>query len=379
MSSGTTVKPAADIPLTELRQHPGNPRKITPARLEQLQRTLTAERDMLAARPLIALPDGTVIAGNQRLAAARALGWETIPVVYADLDEDTAARWMLLDNRPAGEDDAEMLAVMLRELGSRGVDVDLAGYLPQDVDAILRAAQPVSQRDPDDAPPAPEVPKSVRGQVYELGPHRVMCGDATATGAVAELMHSENASICITDPPYGIDFHRATWDDSSNASNLELVRSAFSLSPQSRVWTPGKTNLARDLEWNPSAKIVAWTKGFSPAGNGLGGASTWEPILVVEPPISRLKDDHLHFPVYQDKEVIGKHPTPKPVALWMELINAFSEQGDLIYEPFGGSGTTIIAAEMTGRRCFAMEFDPGYVDVIRQRYADYTNQPQYAP
>jgi ParB-like chromosome segregation protein Spo0J len=171
-SSRTAVKAPADIPLDQLHQHPGNPRKITKVRLEQLQRTLTAERDMLAARPLIALPDGTVIAGNQRLAAARELGWETIPVVYADLDEETAARWMLLDNRPAGEDDTELLAAMLREMGAAGTDVDLAGYLPADVDAILRAAQPVSTKDPDDAPALPAEARSVRGEVYELGPHR---------------------------------------------------------------------------------------------------------------------------------------------------------------------------------------------------------------
>ena len=152
-----------------LRPHERNPRRIRPERLEQLQRTLEAERDMLDARPLIALPDGTVIAGNQRLAAARALGWDTIPTVFADLDEVRAATWMFLDNRPFGEDDEDLAAELLAELAERGGDLDLTGFERTETAALLRR---LAQRDkdPDEAPPLPDgEPDSKPGELYQLG------------------------------------------------------------------------------------------------------------------------------------------------------------------------------------------------------------------
>lgn len=117
-----------DVPVGDLHPHPRNPRKITKGRLEHLMRTLAAEPDMLRARPLIALLDGTVVAGNQRLAAAIELGWETIPVMYAHLTPEQETRWMLLDNRPFGEDDEAAVAVLLAELDQASeADLDLTG------------------------------------------------------------------------------------------------------------------------------------------------------------------------------------------------------------------------------------------------------------
>jgi DNA modification methylase len=381
-------------PLADLHAHPGNPRTIRPERLEQLKRTLQAERGMLDARPLIALPDGTVIAGNQRLAAAAALGWDTIPTVYADLDAEQRTRWMLLDNRPFGEDDETAVAVLLAELEQAGSDLDLTGYTSADADRMMRALT-ASERDPDDAPPAPAEPKSVRGEVYALGAHRVMCGDATDIADIAALLQGEKADVLLTDPPYGVLYKSSK----KNAIQGDL----------SQATIPISFAVAIDHALNDDARLYL----FGGSGNWTMYAKLFDYHLQMEPrPIVWVKEAFVMRPngyhsqfemVYHgwkgsgggpefwfgdrkssdvwhvSREREHLHPTQKPVdALALPIVNSCPSSG-LVFDPFGGSGATLIAAEMHKRRCFTIELDERYVDVIRQRYADYTGQPEYAP
>jgi ParB-like chromosome segregation protein Spo0J len=184
--------------LEQLRTWPGNPRQITEARLSDLKRSLTNDPEMLAARPLLALPDGTVIAGNQRLRAARELGWSTIPVLTVDLDWERARLWALRDNNPYGEWHEPALAELLAELGAGGVDLALAGFGSADLDRLL--ADLPSLRDPDETPPLPETPESEAGELYELGRHRLLCGDATEPDQLARLLDGAQADVLWTDP-----------------------------------------------------------------------------------------------------------------------------------------------------------------------------------
>ena len=160
--------------------------------------------DAARSPKLIALPDGTVIAGNQRLAAAVALDWETIPCVYADLDEQTAIEWAFRDNNPVGETDDVVAAQLLAVLSGRGRPLDLTGFAAVELSALLRRVAPVA--DPDDAPPLPAAPRSERGVVYELGTHRLLCGDSTDAGDLAALMGEARGALLWTDPPYGVDY-----------------------------------------------------------------------------------------------------------------------------------------------------------------------------
>lgn len=167
MPTTAKKKPAADgrltivdAPVAKLRLHPENPRRITPARLEDLKRALADDPGMLDARPLIALPDGTVIAGNQRLRAARALGWETIPTAYVDLDERTARLWMLRDNNPYGAWDEVALAEIIAGIGE--IDLSLTGFDTADLDRLLAGAAR-DRTDKDYVPPPPVEPPLRRG------------------------------------------------------------------------------------------------------------------------------------------------------------------------------------------------------------------------
>jgi len=224
----------------------------------------------------------------------------------------------------------------------------------------------------DEAPPVDEQgePDSRQGEVYQLGPHRLLCGDSTDAAAVALLMGDDTASALCSDPPYGIGLEYGEHDDSSNESNLALVQAVFAHAPAVRVWTPGKMNLGRDLAWNPKAKVLCWHKGFAQAGSGLGGASTWEPVLVVGAKNATLPDDYLHYGTDRLAELKTesgkKHPCPKPVALYAHLVKHLTQ--GIVYEPFCGSGTTLIACAELGRRCVAIEIDPRYCDVIRRRW-----------
>jgi hypothetical protein len=201
----TTLAGVVETPLERLRAWADNPRRITLERLEELKQALVADREMLAARPLLALPDGTVIAGNQRLRAAQELGRTTIPVLFVDLDPERARLWALRDNNAWGEWDEPVLAELLAELSAGGVDLALSGFASSDLDRILAALQP--PKDPDDAPPLPlGEPESRLGEIYELGTHRLLCADATDPDAIAAVTNTTMAAVLWTDAPYGIDY-----------------------------------------------------------------------------------------------------------------------------------------------------------------------------
>ena len=200
-SNGRTavVSAVAELPLSALRPWPDNPRRIAPARLEELKQALAADREMLTARPLLALPDGTVIAGNQRLLAARELGWPTIPVITVELDRKRARLWALRDNNAYGEWDEPALAELLAELADGGADLALSGFAHHDLNRILDQLNQPAEADA--APPLPDGDvESEPGQVYELGPHRLACGDARNDGLLRHLLGDARPELLWTDP-----------------------------------------------------------------------------------------------------------------------------------------------------------------------------------
>jgi DNA modification methylase len=391
------VSAVTETPLDRLRCWPENPRRIRPERLEQLKRALAADPEMLQARPLLALPDGTVIAGNQRLRAARELGWQTIPVITVSLERERARLWALRDNNTYGEWDEQALAELLAELGEGGVDLALSGFADRELERLLAGIEPAA--DPDEAPPLPGEPESELGRIYRLGPHRLACGDARDRELLERLLAEERPQLLWTDPPYGVDYVGKTKralaianDDERAPALLEAALRAADplLAPAARFYLavparPQGTAFRLALErlgWRHQQTLV-WVKnalvlgrsdyhfqheeilyGFRPGpgrpGRGPHPGSHW------------YGDDAQSSVFFVDRPARSEaHPTMKPVALVAAQLRNSSRRGDPVLDLFAGSGSTLIACEQLGRRCYAVELDPRYCDVIRRRYEDY--------
>jgi DNA modification methylase len=388
---------AVEVPLELLRPWPGNPRRISEARLEDLKRALLEDREMLAARPLLALADGTVFAGNQRLRAARELGWTTIPVLIVELEWERARLWALRDNNPYGDWDEPALAELLAELGAGGVDLALAGFASADLDRLL--AELPTVRDADEAPPLPAKPESRPGELYELGPHRLLCGDATDPAQLGRLLAGEQAEGRWAAAPDGVEYAGKTSAAlrirNDEADGLpELLQRAFAaadrvLAPSARFYVaapagPRGTEFRlalREVGWHFHQALVwvkqslvvghcdyhfqhedvlyGWKPGPGRPGRGRHAGSRWYG-----------GNDQASVFFCDRPARSAEHPTMKPVALIEAQLRNSGRRGDLVLDSFAGSGSTLIACERLGRRCAAVELDPRYCDVIRRRYRE---------
>lgn len=348
-----------------------NARTHSDAQVAQIAASIT---EYGFTNPVLIDEKGGIIAGHGRVQAANMLKRTTVPcIVLSGLTAAQRRAYVIADNKlalNAGWNE-ELLRAELGALKLAGFDLALTGFTDAELRPIL-AEQ--GKTDPDEAPPVPTAPVSRTGDIWLLGKHRLLCGDSTKAADVAALLAGAKPHLMVTDPPYGIGFRYAEHDDSDNATNRALVDKVFALAPISKVWTPGMRNLARDIAMFPKIKILCWWKRFAAAGNGIGGALTWEPIFVHGVKGGRLPDDHLDFTTDREAGLLSNHPCPKPTKLFAHLIGALAPERATIYEPFSGSGTTIIAAEMTGRRCYAIEIAPQYVDVALLRWQAYTGK-----
>lgn len=401
MHGSLQVGPVREVSPERLSLWSGNPRRIAPDRFEDLKRVLASDREMLRARPLVALPDGTVVMGNQRLRAIWELGWGTVPVLVVDLEPARARLWALRDNNVWGEWDEASLGELLAELAGEGVDVLLTGFESTDLDRLLSGLQ--LAKEPDDAPSLPiGEPDSRPGQRYWLGRHCVMCGDATDPEQLRKLVADAEAEVFWTDPPYGSRYQGKTRDRLTIANDdpdglLQLLTQAFTaadrvMAPSARFYVcapagPQGTDFRlalrsvgwhfhQSLSWVKSSIVVGhsdhhfqhedvlygWKPGPGRPGRGRHQGSKWfggndqSSVFFVDRPARS-----------------SEHPTMKPIALIEAQLRNSSRRGDIVLDPFAGSGSTLIACERLGRRCYAMEIDPRYVDVIRNRYQEYVD------
>lgn len=348
------------------------------------------------------LVDGTngVIAGHGRLLAARQLGLDTVPVIeLAHLSPAQKRAYILADNRLAENAgwDEELLALELAELRDAEFDLDLLGFSDEEIDELLGAGEDAGLTDEDAAPePEPE-PVSKRGDVWMCGSHRVICGDATSADDYAALLGDELIDMAFTDPPYNVDYGnnprdkiRGTQREILN-DNLGTDFGAFLESACRRILdvTKGAVYIAMS-----SSELDRLQVAFRAAGGRWSDFIIWAKNQFV---MGRADYQRQYEPILygwregNDRFWCGArdqgdvwfidrprkselHPTMKPVALVERAIRNSSKSRDLVLDPFGGSGTTMIACEKAGRRARLIELDPKYVDVIVRRWQDFTGQ-----
>ena len=359
--------------------------------------------------PVLARSGGEVVDGHLRLKGASKLGLTEIPVILCDEWSDAQVRaFRLMVNRSVtwADWDEELLALELQELQESDFDLDLTGFDGKEIDDLLA----LDDEDQANAtPPLPETAVSCTGDLWLLGDHRVLCGDATSAEAVARLIGERKPRLMVTDPPYGIELDsewrdraglngcwpaeasymkkrteghnettisgdtRADWSDAfALVPSLEvayvwhaskftrevldgLLRIGF-LHHQQIIWNKGRTVLTRTHYWFQHEPCWYVRKKNAPWFGKPGENSTiWDSA---SPKFIMGGSDEEKF----------DHPTHKPVELLRKPILNHTKRGDLVYEPFLGSGTTLAAAELTQRTCYGIELDPKYVDVVVERW-----------
>jgi len=378
-------------PIERCIMYARNPRKND----EQVDRMASAIREFGFRIPIVARSDGSLVDGHLRLKAAQKLGLKEVPVALADeLSDAQIKAFRILANKSANwaEWDTDLLRVEFEELQEMGFDLELTGFELPELDEILSAGDAggaEGQTDPDAVPEAQEEAVTREGDVWLLGRHRLMCGDSTDAGSVALLMENGRADLVLTDPPYGVNAVNSkgqTRNDYSRCiasagvyapiigdESTETARKSYEVAKEaSAVQVIFGGNYFTDF-LPPSRCWYVWDKG-QPDGTPFAQCElAW---------VSKDGNVRLFKRLWAglcregDRAVEGVkriHPTQKPVSLCEDIIGEFPE-AKTVLDLFGGSGSTLIACEKTGRVCRMMELSPRYVDVIVRRWQEFTGQ-----
>jgi 16S rRNA G966 N2-methylase RsmD len=322
------------------------------------------------------LVDGAngIIAGHGRLLAARKLGYKEVPTIeLADLTETQKKAYIIADNRlalNAGWDN-EMLTIELNDLLADGFALEMLGFDPKELSALLEPDVIEGLTDEDAVPDVPDVPITKRGDIYQLGYHRLMCGDSTFIDDVEKLMQGTYPDLIHTDPPYGMNAV-------SKSSVLKKNYKIDILGDDSSDVAKDAFNLIHGLY--PEAKHIWW--GANYYCSALPDSECW---LVWDKDNGQSDQTDCELAWANFRSVVRQftkssekknrvHPTQKPVALMEWIIRRFKLSSDTIADYFGGSGSTLIAAEKHGIKAFVMEFDPKFCDVIVKRWEDFTGK-----
>lgn len=372
---------------------------------EQVAQVAASIKEFGWTNPILIDETSTIIAGHGRLMAAQRLGLSEVPTIRLEGLTDAQKRaYVIADNKLALNAgwDSEMLAVEVEELLEQGFDLDLTGFGADEIDSLLAEANKVEEglTDEDAVPEAPEEPISKLGDVWQLGRHRVACGDCTEQTAVDALMQGEMADLVFTDPPYNVDYsgrgdnnlgkikNDAMSDDAFQQFCNDIFASFYSvMKPLACIYVchPDSKSAPKIAFENAFAdafeksSTIIWVK--QSAGMG------WQDYRAQHEPIlyGWKKGSGKHFfcgdrskttvwEVGRDVQKDYVHPTQKPVALVEEAINNSSKGHDIVLDFFGGSGSTLIAAEKSGRNARLLELDEKYVDVIVKRWQEFTGQ-----
>jgi len=368
---------------------------------EQIAQIAASIREFGWTNPILTDGDNGVIAGHGRLAAARKLELTEVPVIeLGHLSPEQKKAYILADNRIALNSgwDEELLKLELQELQGVDFDLDLLGFGDDEIERLLNGDQVGGGLTEDDAiPEAPVDPVSRTGDLWILGNHRLLCGDSTVLSDVERLMGGQLADMAFTDPPYNVDYGNSAKDKMRGKDrrimnddlgegffqflydaclNLLLVTkgACYVCMSSSELHTLQKAWIKAGGKWST---FIIWAKNTFTLGRA-DYQRQYEPILY------GWKQGTDHFWCgdrdqsdiwnYNKPRVNDLHPTMKPVELVERAIKNSSKSRDIVLDLFGGSGTTLIASEKTGRQARLIELDPKFVDVIIKRWEDYTGQ-----
>jgi DNA modification methylase len=404
------------VALADIHPSPWNPRTITEEDFDALMASLERWPQFLLDRPcIVQASSGDIAAGNMRYRGMRRLASETgrrypnqyrlpdgrpgVPTRVRDMSDAEARALALIDNNILGSYQPEEVGEILHGLGEVGIDPATLAFRPVDLEAFLEASGGGSGREHapfdadvlDEVPPAPQEPISNLGDLWLLGEHRLLCGDATRRADLLRLMDGRTAEMVWTDPPYGVTYaggsrpREVSENDDLDTQGIErfledalgyltevvepggawyvcsppgplhttfgLVLGRLGIHHQTRIWVKNNATFAplgQDFHWRHEPILYGWQPG---AAHRYRGDRTQESVIFCDRP-SRSPE----------------HPTMKPIRLVTDCIELSSDKDDIVLDPFLGSGTTLVAADVLGRVCYGIEIDPIYVDVIVARW-----------
>ncbi len=371
------------ISIDKLLLDPANARKHGKKNLDSIKGSLAKFGQQ---KPIVVNTDNVVVAGNGTLQAAKELGWKDINIVRTNLKGSDITAFGIADNRTSelAEWDDDVLKELLEGLKAEDFDLSAIGFADDEFAELMGGKSKEGLTDADDVPEVPEEPKTKLGDIYKLGNHRLMCGDSTSIDAVEKLMDGQKADMVFTDPPYGVDYDGINNDD---RAGLEcLLRGAFgcytAISKSGAATYVFHSDKCADIfhavfrEFFHFSSMIIWAKN-SLTLSRTDYQSQHEPCLYgwIKGGSHKFYGDRKQVSIWRfDKERVEGHTTPKPVALIERAVGNSSKGGDVVTDLFGGSGSTLIACEKTGRHARLMELDPKYCDVIVKRWEDFTGK-----
>lgn len=424
------------VPITALFEWPDNPKKAQPHDMDRLQKQI---EKLGQYKPVIVEPNGQVLGGNHRLKKYRDMGITFVWVsIVEPKTEEARMEYALSDNDHIAEYEQEQLAEKLKEL--KNIDLSLFKVNLGPLTTLAELMDKFADSPPeDDVPDLPATAVSRLGEIYQLGEHRLICGDATVAAYYDALMNGETAQMVFTDPPYNVDYQGSAGNKREGILNDKMSEQAFyrflvdsltrmmertkgafyvcmskgelyNLHPafieagghyQTIIcWVKNTFNLSGG-DWQPMYEpiLYGWNKKYDRYYAGYRDEpDVWTNLEALKPVVDADGNTVIKLGMFTLKingKVTGtvsrkrditdiweekkpsrsdEHPTMKPVKLCSKAIRASSERGAIVLDPFGGSGSTLIAAERTQRKCYMMELDPRYIDVIIKRYENVTGQ-----
>jgi len=371
------------IKLSTIKSNPNNPRVIKDDRFAKLVNSIKEFPKMMELRPMVVNADNIVLGGNMRLKALKEAGYTEVPDAWVksaeSLTEEEQRRFIIADNVGFGEHDWAMLQSEwdVEELGNWGLDIPNSKLVSGD-----------AQEDDFDVPEGGSETDIVLGDLFEIGEHRLLCGDSTQTDTFEKLFNGQLADLVVTDPPYNVayegktkdklkidndkqsdsDFYKFLYDfytalgsytksggawyvwhaDSEGANFRRAMSEAGIMVKQCLIWVKSSMVMGRqDYQWKHEPCLYGWKEG---ASHGWYGDRKQTTILEFDRPNRN-----------------AEHPTMKPIPLFAYQIGNSSKQGDIVADGFGGSGTTMVACHQMNRKAYLVEFDPKYCQVIINR------------
>ncbi|MEG3239042.1 site-specific DNA-methyltransferase [Streptococcus suis] len=391
MTSQPTME-IREIRLSELHPASYNPRKKLKKGDKEYEKIKQSLLKFGYVDPIIVNKDLTVIGGHQRLTVLKDLDYETAKCVIVNLSKEDEKALNIALNKITGQWDDQLLADLLLDLQESDFNLDLTGFEPPEIDDILSNVHDKDLSD-DDFDVEEELNKptfSKRGDIWQLGKHRVICGDSTKAKTYGQLLGDKKANLVVTDPPYNVDVEETAGKIlNDNMPDSEFYQFLFDMFTQVEKHIESDASI---YVFHADTEGLNFRKAFKDAGFYLSGCCIWKKNSLVlgrspyqwqhEPCLFGWKQkgkhqwfsDRKQTTIWEyDRPISSKdHPTMKPIPLMAYPIQNSSMRGTIVLDPFLGSGSTLMAADQTGRVCYGIELDEKFVDVIVKRYIEST-------